>query len=203
MSETRLVITKDGVPVEDQESALREFLKGAIGDLLAQAQSRISELESEEDGSYELIQRQSDLLTKSVNLIKGNPPEDTLWSHHDLPELVQGVVTDLLEAKLELESQARWIPVSERLPERKCVAFYKNSHGKNRTIMAEYLPRYSVETNGECDNDGVEEYNEEKDAYYYIEGWWEMIDNWPDYTMVVVHEEVTHWKHIEPPKEQQ
>ena len=119
------------------------------------------------------------------------------------PALVKMALREAASRISELESQARWIPVSERLPERKCVAFYKNSHGKNRTIMAEYLPRYSVETNGECDNDGVEEYNEEKDAYYYIEGWWEMIDNWPDYTMVVVHEEVTHWIPLpEPPKEQ-
>ena len=81
---------------------------------------RIVELEAEEECSYELIKRQADLLTRSVNLIKGDPPELTLWSHHDLPELIK----DLLALQLEnippginLQPLEDGLPTEGRRPE--------------------------------------------------------------------------------------
>lgn len=38
-------------------------------------------------GMHDLIQGQGQLLTGVVNAIRGAPPDDTLWSHHDAPQL--------------------------------------------------------------------------------------------------------------------
>ena len=34
-----------------------------------------------------ILTRQSDLLTRTVNALRGNPPPLTSWSHHDIPKL--------------------------------------------------------------------------------------------------------------------
>lgn len=43
-------------------------------------------------GMHDLIQGQGDLLTGVVNAIRGAPPDDTLWSHHDAPQLAAELV---------------------------------------------------------------------------------------------------------------
>ena len=40
-----------------------------------------------EQDYHKLISRQSDLLTKTVNVLRGDPPPLVTWSHHDIPEL--------------------------------------------------------------------------------------------------------------------
>jgi uncharacterized protein YneR len=100
----------------------------------------------------------------------------------------------------ELEAQSQWVSVEDELPKTKCIARYVNSHGNERTIMAEYIKQFTVEADNDCDSDGVSEYCEEKDTWYYKEGWWEVIDNWDDYHMVSVHQgEVTHWQALPTP----
>ena len=89
-----------------------------------------------------------------------------------------------------------WIPVSERLPDsgKPVLANYLNSHGKSRTIRAHYLLAFTeevIEDTDECDC----EYSELEDTYYLKEGWYELIDNWGDYSSVTVNEgEITHWQ---------
>ena len=96
--------------------------------------------------------------------------------------------------------QSQWISVEDRLPEVQCVATYLNGSGKRRRIMAEYFRRYTVEANMDDSSEGVSEYCEEKDTYFYAEGWWERIDNWEDYSFIVVHEgEITHWMPLPSP----
>ena len=55
---------------------------------LLDCQAEIAELRAEADFSYRLTSKQGRLLSKVVNIVKGEPPEDTLWSVHDAPELV-------------------------------------------------------------------------------------------------------------------
>jgi len=42
-----------------------------------------------------LIQRQGQLLTAAVNALRGDPPPDTSWSHHDVAERALDLVGTL------------------------------------------------------------------------------------------------------------
>jgi hypothetical protein len=92
-----------------------------------------------------------------------------------------------------LEAQLTWRSVSE-LPEEDqiVIATYLNSYGKRRRVRAVYIRQYEEEL--DYDDDSDYEYNEENDTYYLKEGWYELIDNWPDYSSVAIVEGVVdHW----------
>lgn len=55
--------------------------------------AHVDEIRNEFDEMHALIRKQSDLLTGVVNAIKGEPPELTLWSHHDAPELAAALAS--------------------------------------------------------------------------------------------------------------
>ena len=95
---------------------------------------------------------------------------------------------------------SEWISVKDRLPEGiACLAFYKNNLGRNRIVKAKYTKKYTVEAS--YDDEWLE-YNEDDDTFYYPEGWYEMIDNWDDYSFVTINHEVTHWMPLPtPPKD--
>ena len=84
-----------------------------------------------------------------------------------------------------------WINLQEQRPldNAKVLATYRNSHGKRRTLMAIWVPKFSVETDGDyC------EYNEADDTHYTPEGWYECIENWPEHTAVAINEgEIDYW----------
>jgi hypothetical protein len=60
--------------------------------------AELSEAKGEADHNYRLISRQGRLLSATVNTLRGDPPEDTLWSHHDVAELASATVARLREA---------------------------------------------------------------------------------------------------------
>ena len=94
---------------------------------------------------------------------------------------------------IELCQQSQWISIDDRLPDKKVLATYKNSAGKNRIIVAEHFKRFEIESMGESDD--YDEYCEDKDAYFYREGWYEQQDNWGEYASIFVNEgDVTHWQ---------
>lgn len=72
-------------------------------------------LRAELSDTRELVQRQSDLLTGAVNALRGQPPELTLWSHHDVGDLARSLVEERdalreeVEALRELEAEANSI----------------------------------------------------------------------------------------------
>lgn len=85
------------------------------------------------------------------------------------------------------------ISVKDRLPQIRemVLASLVNELGKRRVICAGYVPRFTIEAVTEEDND---EYHDESDTFYLCEGWYENIENWPDFESVHVGEgEVTHW----------
>ena len=95
------------------------------------------------------------------------------------------------------EHQAAPVPVavSERLPEPsvKVLAHYLNGLGKGRTICAIWVPA-KTRSDGYHDDDYTE-YDEESDAFYWPEGWYEAIENWDDFGYVRVDEgEVIYWQ---------
>ena len=101
---------------------------------------------------------------------------------------------DRLHAALAAEPQpVAWTSVKDAMPKSgvKVLACYKNSHGNLRRIRAKWTAAKTVEANAEYD---WGEHDEETDTYWTPEGWYECIDNWDEYSSVMVSEgEVTHW----------
>ena len=95
-----------------------------------------------------------------------------------------------------------WQPIETAPSGKPVLVHYRNSHGKSRVIKARRVERWTEEASVESE-EGCYEYSEEHDTYYITEGWWECIDNWPDYTEVKVSEgEPTHWQPMpKPPSE--
>ena len=86
------------------------------------------------------------------------------------------------------------VPAAERLPEsgKKVLAHYLNALGKPRTIIAEWVPAKTREDSPDGD---LGEYDDETDLFYWPEGWYEQIENWDDFTALLVDEgEITHWQ---------
>ena len=97
-----------------------------------------------------------------------------------------------------LEAQLTWRPASE-LPEEGqiVIATYLNCYGKRRRVRAVYIRQYEEEA-GDDDED-VMEYSDEKDEYYLKEGWYELIDNWLDYSLVAIVEGIVdYWMPMPP-----
>ena len=90
-----------------------------------------------------------------------------------------------------------WNLAADELPAsgKTVLAFYLNSHGMGRRIRATHVKRFTVEAEEFADPDTqCCEYSEQDDCYYTTEGWYELIDNWPDYSSCAVIEGViTHW----------
>ena len=102
-----------------------------------------------------------------------------------------------------LRAEREWISVDDELPDpgKKVIVYYKNYNGLGRTIMAYHAPRWTIESDAEAET--YDEYNEVLDCYYAMPGWYEQIDNWPDYASCFVNEgEITHWKPAPPEPEQ-
>lgn len=94
--------------------------------------------------------------------------------------------------------QSGWNSVEDRLPEsgRHVLAYYTNSLAKGRRIRAEYVAPKSREVDADYADPDTQcvKYDEESDSFYLIAGWYELIDNWDEYTSIAVVEgEVTHW----------
>jgi hypothetical protein len=89
----------------------------------------------------------------------------------------------------------KWIPVTEdtaSLPRKKCLAHYKNSNGNGRTVCAFYAGKFEFEQS--YSDDCNIKYCDHDDRYYLAEGWYEVIDNWDEFSSVAITEgEVTHW----------
>jgi len=98
-----------------------------------------------------------------------------------------------------LEAQLTWRPASE-LPEEDqiVIATYLNQFGKRRRVRAVYIRQYEEEEGSEDDESCVE-YCEEQDEWYLKEGWYELIDNWDNYSSVAIVEGVVdYWMPMPP-----
>lgn len=102
-----------------------------------------------------------------------------------------------LSAPSHGEQVREWSLAADELPScgKPVLAYYLNSHGMKRRIRAMHVKRFTVEAEEFADPDTqCVEYSEQDDCYYTTEGWYELIDNWPDYSSCAVIEGViTHW----------
>lgn len=102
-----------------------------------------------------------------------------------------------------------WISVNDRMPAsgEVCLLACKVTYcysGKTYRYVCDgfYIERWKEGAGNDVIEDLAVEYNEETDEYYLCEGWYERINNWDDYSSVVISDTVTHWMPLpEPPKE--
>ena len=91
-----------------------------------------------------------------------------------------------------------WRPIETAPHNMSVLIYYKNELGKRRIVKASHCERWTVEAN--MDEDSYHEYSEEKDGYFMHEGWYEQIDNWPEYSSCFVNEGIpTHWMPLPTP----
>lgn len=86
-----------------------------------------------------------------------------------------------------------WISVKDAMPKSGVIvlAYYINSHNHSRRIRAKWTAAKTEEANAEF---YWGEYDEETDTYWTPEGWYECIDNWDEFSSIMVSEgEITHW----------
>jgi len=91
-----------------------------------------------------------------------------------------------------------WISTADKMPGNAVVvlACYKNSNGLIRRVRAMFLAAKSIVSIVESE---IGEYDEETDTYYDPEGWYEKIENWDEFTAILIDQPVTHWMPL--PKE--
>lgn len=86
-----------------------------------------------------------------------------------------------------------WIKVEDKLPgdDRPVLAYYKNCLDEGRIVRANYITKFTIES--ECDDDSFD-YCEESDTCYAKEGWYEFNEHEDCHWMI--DEKVTHWMYL-------
>lgn len=92
----------------------------------------------------------------------------------------------------------KWQTIESAPKDGKAVlVFYKNELGNGRTVKANFVKQFTDES---CDDDWYE--TDEEGNCFTPEGWYEIIDNWNDYSAVHINYEPTHWTPLpNPPTE--
>lgn len=97
------------------------------------------------------------------------------------------------------ELERKWIPVSERLPEETVLVTVETKTFRHRYICeAVWIPRWTWKAS--FDNwEDCSEYNEDEDEFYVIEGWYERVHNWDEYSYVGIEDNVIAWQPLPEP----
>ena len=66
--------------------------------------AELAALREEVEDQAGLIKRLSDLLNSAVNVLRGPPPDDTLWSFHDVAERAEALRAQLAERDAQLRA---------------------------------------------------------------------------------------------------
>ncbi len=83
-----------------------------------------------------------------------------------------------------------WQPIETAPKGNAVLIYYANEVGIGRIVKAIYVERFTEEADPESEDP---EYNESDDTHYTLPGWYEMIDNWGDYSSVAIHHNPSHW----------
>ena len=117
---------------------------------------------------------------------------DGYFDREEVKDLMESYAQYRVNNALQEAAEKKWIKVKNEKPSPAIpvITFGINSYGKKRTLRAVWVPKFFLESDGEY-SDYVD-YNEEKDEYYWPEGWYERNEydevNWH------VDHEITHWQ---------
>ena len=100
----------------------------------------------------------------------------------------------------KLPSAQQWIPCNVALPKTEekvsVTCEHLDIYGKPHRYVckAYHVDRYTVRADFDYWDEGCDEYCEEDDQYYVLEGWYECIHNWGDYSSVrITEDKVVAW----------
>lgn len=107
---------------------------------------------------------------------------------------------DVLEKKMSSsEKPSQWIPCSERLPKGTAIVTAETKMFKYKYVCeAVWIPRWSKKAEYDSWED-CSEYNEAEDEHYVLEGWYERVHNWDEYSYVGIEDEVIAWMPLPEP----
>ena len=124
---------------------------------------------------------------------------EELDSIDHVPQWVFDRLTKKIENLPPSPSRPQWIPVTERLPEGTVLVTVETKMFKHKYICeAVWIPRWSKIADFDSWED-CSEYNEDEDEYYVLEGWYERIHNWDEYSFVGIEDKVIAWKPLPQP----
>ena len=97
------------------------------------------------------------------------------------------------------EPEPQWIPCREKRPEGTVIATAETKTFKHKYVCeAVWIPRWTRKA--EYDNwEDCTEYNEDEDEYYVLEGWYERVYNWDEYSYVAIEDDVIAWTPLPKP----
>ena len=88
----------------------------------------------------------------------------------------------------------KWTPVEKGTPEsgEHCLLTCEIRPGKRYVCDGYFAKAKTIK----CEDSGETacEYDEATDEFYLLEGWYEVIKNWDDFTSIAIQDRVTHWK---------
>ena len=107
---------------------------------------------------------------------------------------------DIAEMIDNMPSAQQWIPCKTALPKTEEKVWVTCEHldiyGKPHRYVckAYHVDRYTMRSDVDWWDEGCDEYREEDDQYYVLEGWYECIHNWGDYSSVrITEDKVVAW----------
>lgn len=107
-------------------------------------------------------------------------------------------IVDLQSELDRLKAERRWVPVDQT---------HTPVSGKHVLLLCEIRPsgkRYvcdgfyaaqkAIVASGDDDGEFSSEYDEATDEYYLLEGWYEVVKNWDEYSSIVIEDFVIGWQ---------
>ena len=118
--------------------------------------------------------------------IKESSIEPAVKAFNEAETMSQGI-NDAFK-KIEFVDKHGWQSIESAPKGKDILVYYKNCFDKGRMVIACYIEPFTEES----DNDYAE-YSEEHDNYFTPEGWYEQIENWDEYSGLLITDTITHW----------
>lgn len=96
-------------------------------------------------------------------------------------------------------AELTWHPIYTVPKGTPLLAHYRNECGESRIIKAQYVEPRTMESFGYAIEFG--EYDEDRGAYYVPGGWYELIENWDEFSMIAIDCRLDHWMPMPKPPE--